>query len=279
MTLRLSAIFLACLVLAWPATASPVKLCHIANAGFLAEGRDAAVLFDAARVTDEYKGSYELPSVDLMKDLIAGTGAFSKVKLALVSHRHNDHFDAGATLAHLRADKDVEYVMPPEAFALLEAAGLGAGERKRVHSVLPSWEGGPITLEIAGVHIEAYRVDHGPNRPQNIGYRVTIDGMTFFHTGDISATEESLRKAGLDATPVDVMLLAFWYGSDDAAQNRALANNWQIGTVVPMHFASEKSSWMRGQGGKDKVVNYTHAQWPGSVMLTTEMACHTFGAN
>jgi len=270
--LRMLGAIIAVTVLGTSASAEPVKLCHIANAGFIAEGKSAAVLFDAARATDEYGGSYAMPSQDLMQQLITGTGAFSKVKLALVSHRHNDHFDAGATLAHLRADTDVEYIMPPEAFALLQEAGLTEDEAKRVHSVLPPWEGGPMVLEIAGMRVEAYRVDHGPNRPQNVGYRVHIDGMTFFHTGDISASAESLRKAGLAATPVDVMLLAYWYGDSDAAQNKAIYEAWEIGTVVPMHFGGSGTS-------RERVIRKIHAQWPRRVQLTSEMACHTFAAD
>jgi L-ascorbate metabolism protein UlaG (beta-lactamase superfamily) len=259
-----------------PVHAEGVKLCHIANAGFLAEGKDVAVLFDAARITDEYDGSYTLPTKGLMADLTAGTGAFSKVKLALVSHRHNDHFDAGATLAHLRGDSDVEYIMPPEALELLQTAGLTDAERKRVHALLPPWEGGPVTKTIAGVKVEAYRVDHGPNRPQNNGYRVIIDGKSFFHTGDISATEGSLRKAGLNRTPVDVMLLAYWYGLDSPAQNKAIFGAWEIGTVVPMHYGAAETDWMKRNGGKDLVIRYVQGQWPGSVQLTGEMDCHTF---
>lgn len=253
-----------------------VKLCHIANAGFIAEGSDVAVLFDAARVTDEYDGNYAMPSPGLMADLTAGTGAFGKVKLALVSHRHNDHFDPAATLAHLRADRDVHYLMPPEAYGMLQAAGLTAEEESQVTSVLPPWEGGPLTYDIAGVAVEAYRVDHGPNRPQNIGFRVTIDGVSFFHTGDISASGESLRQAGLAHTPVDVMLLAFWYGLDSPEQSSVIADTWQIGTVVPMHIGPKDEAWMARFGGRARFIDWLHGQWPGSVRLTNEMDCHTF---
>jgi len=251
-----------------PLQADGVKLCHIANAGFLAEGKTAAVVFDAARSTDAYEGRYIMPSSALMADLSAGTGAFSKVKVALVSHRHNDHFDAAATLAHLRGDADVEYIMPPEAYDELKEAGLTAAEEERVHSVLPPWEKGPLTLNIAGVKVEAYRVDHGVNRPQNIGYRVTIDGMSIFHTGDINASEESLRKAGLNSTPVDVMLLAYWYGMNNSAQNKAILGVWDIGTVVPMHYGSFSQ--------REKLIERIQASWPGSLRLTGEMDCHIF---
>lgn len=255
-----------------------VKLCHIANAGFLVEGREAAVVFDAARITDEYDGNYGLPSAGLMADLTAGTGAFSRVKLALVSHRHNDHFDAEATLAHLRGDADVRYLMPPEAHDMLKAAGLTEAEEARAMAVLPPWEDGPLEYEFDGVKLEAYRVDHGPDRPQNIGWRVTVDGVSFFHTGDINASGESLIKAGLEAVPVDVMLLAFWYGMNNPAQSKAILDSWQIGAVVPIHLAPGEKGWMKRFGGRDGYMKMVHGQWPGSVRLTEEMACHVFEA-
>ncbi|WP_286829095.1 MULTISPECIES: MBL fold metallo-hydrolase [Kordiimonas] len=261
-----------------PVAAEGVKLCHIANAGFLVEGEETAVLFDAARVTDEYDGEYGLPSAGLMADLTLGKGAFEKVKLAFVSHKHNDHFDAGATLAHLRADADVTYLMPPEAFEMLKQAGLTEAEEARAMAVLPPWEGGPLSYDIAGVKVKAYRVDHGPNRPQNIGFHVTVDGVSFFHTGDINASGESLRKAGLGNTPVDVMLLAFWYGLNNPQQSKTITDMWQIGTVVPMHLAPGERGWMNQYGGRDQFLAWIHGQWPGSVQLTDEMACHTFEA-
>jgi len=260
-----------------PAAADGVKLCHIANAGFLLEGRDTAVLFDAARVADEYDGEYGLPSARLMQELTPGTGAFAKVKLALVSHNHNDHFDPTATLAHLRADADVTYMMPPEAFDMLKEVGLTEAEEARAKAVLPPWEGGPLDYDLNGVKVRAYRVDHGPNRPQNIGFHVTVDGVSFFHTGDIIASAESLRKAGLSHTPVDVMLMPFWYGLGDDAQMQAVEDAWDVGTMVPMHLPPGARDWMNQFGGHAEFLDLLYGQWPGSVRLTQEMACHTFG--
>ncbi len=261
-----------------PVAAEGVKLCHIANAGFLLEGSDTAVLFDAARVRDEYDGEYGLPSAALMQELTPGTGAFAKVKLALVSHMHNDHFDPTATLNHLRADADVTYLMPPEAFEMLKEAGLTTAEEARAKAVLPPWDGGPLEYDIGGAKVRAYRVDHGPGRPQNIGFHVTVGGVSFFHTGDISASAESLRKAGLDHTPVDVMLMPFWYGLGDDGQMQAVKGAWDVGTMVPMHLPPGSRDWMNQFGGRDGFLGMLYGQWPGSVRLTNELACHTFGA-
>jgi len=268
---------LAALLASTPVVADGVKLCHIANAGFLMEGKDAAVLFDAARIRDEYDGEYGLPSDDLMRQLTPGTGAFEKVKLALVSHKHNDHFDPEATLNHLRADADVTYLMPPEAFDMLKEAGLTTAEEARVKAVLPPWEGDPLEYDIGGIKARAYRVDHGPGRPQNIGFHVMIDGVSFFHTGDIIASAESLRKAGLSHTPVDVMLMPFWYGLGDDAQMQAVKGAWDVATMVPMHLPPGERGWMSQFGGHDGFMDALYGQWPGSVRLTDEMACQTFG--
>ncbi len=258
------------------AHAEDIKLCHIANSGFLAEGRMSAVLFDAARLNDTYHGDYAMPGKALMDDMILGEGVFGKVTVALVSHRHNDHYDPVATLKHLRNHKRVHYVMPPEAFQMLNALSPTAQERARVHVVLPEWDSGPVTTQIGDVTIEAYRVSHGEGGPQNLGYRVSLDGVRLFHPGDIAADRESLSRAGLRQTEVDVMLMPFWYGLNDAEQSEAAAFAWQIDTVVPMHFAPKEEKWMKEYGGFDMLVKHVHDQWPNSRKVLGEMKCESF---
>ncbi|WP_417456212.1 MBL fold metallo-hydrolase [Kordiimonas sp.] len=257
-------------------SAEGVKLCHIANSGFLAEGRMSTVLFDAARVVDTYDGDYAMPSKGLMDDMTHGRGAFEHVTLALVSHKHNDHYDPVATLKHLRTNKRVHYVMPPEAFEMLKAHHPTDDEAARVHVVLPDWSAGPITNQFGDVTVEAYRVSHGEGGPQNIGYRVSLDGVRIFHTGDIAATKESLSNAGLRQTEVDVMLMPFWYGLNNAEQNEAVLSAWQIGTMVPMHFAPKEERWMSEYGGFDMLIRHVHDQWPNARKVLGEMACETF---
>ncbi len=259
------------------ASAEGVKLCHIANSGFLAEGRMSAVLFDAARLVDTYDGDYAMPSRGLVDDMIHGRGAFEHVTLALVSHNHNDHFDPVGTLKHLRGNKRVHYVMPPEAFEMLNH--LTEDEAARVHVVLPDWDAGPVTNQFGDVTVEAYRVSHGEGGPQNIGYRVSLDGVRIFHTGDIAADKESLTRAGLRQTEADVMLMPFWYGLNNAEQNEAILSAWQVGTMVPMHFAPTEERWMQEYGGFDMLIKHVHDQWPNSRKVLGEMACESFSAN
>ena len=258
------------------AGAEGVKLCHIANSGFLAEGRMSAVLFDAVRLVDTYGGDYAMPSKGVVEDMMNGRGAFEHVTLALVSHQHNDHFDPIGTLKHLRLNKRVRYVMPPEAFELLKEQHPTSEEISRVHTVLPAWDSGPVTNQFGDVTVEAYRVSHGEGGPENIGYRVSLDGVRIFHTGDIAADKDSLTQAGLRQTEVDVMLMPFWYGLNNAAQNETILNAWQIGTMVPMHFAPREERWMKEYGGYEMLIKHVHDQWPNSRKVLGELACETF---
>ncbi|WP_020398428.1 MBL fold metallo-hydrolase [Kordiimonas gwangyangensis] len=258
------------------ANAQDIKLCHIANSGFMAEGRNSAVLFDAVRLKDTFDGDYAMPRKKLTGKMISGEAPFDKVTVALVSHNHNDHFDPVGTLRHLRKNKSVRYVMPPEAFEMLKAGKARPEDLARVNVVLPSEDAGPITQQIGDVTIEAYRVSHGEGGPQNIGYRVSLDGVRIFHTGDIAADKKSLRRAGLRHTEVDIMLMPFWYGLNNAEQSEAAAFAWQIDTVVPMHFAPKEEKWMKEYGGFDMLVKHVHDQWPKSRKVLGEMKCERF---
>ena len=195
-----------------------VLLCHVANAGFLIKGKSAKVILDGMTQRDDYNGSFFMPSDETRSSLLNDP----TINVSLVTHSHGDHFDAAITLQHLRANPKVKYVMPPEAFELLQAEGLTELEGNRVHAVYPALSGEPKTLVFEGVSVDVYQIDHGNGQPQNIGYGVTVDGFSLFHPGDISATREQLKAAGLNQKPTDVLLLPFWYGLGDEVQFNCL---------------------------------------------------------
>ncbi len=254
--------------------AEPLNVCHVANAGFLVSTKNAAIVIDAVMEKDNYEGRFSLPSPSTLDSLQKATGQFEKVKVALVSHLHGDHFDPLASLQHMRSNKHVEYVMPPEAYQMLISAGLTDTEHKRVHSVLPDWKSGPLSITVNDVPIEIYRIDHGPDMPQNLGYRVTLGNHTVFHTGDINASAERLSAAGLGKTPVDIMLMPFW---NILERKDTIEEAWSIKTMIPMHYHAQAQPWMEQFGGPLGLRTTTEAQWPNAVRLDQEMQCQSFG--
>lgn len=251
----------------------PIKLCHIANAGFLAEVGSAAIVVDAVLERDDYDGTFALPSNSTLTSLQQGAKAFTNVKVALVTHIHGDHFDAAASLQHLRTNKEVEYIVPPEALQLFKDAGLTEINSRRIHAVLPNWEEGPQTVTANGIEIEVYRINHGPKMPQNLGYKANINGRTIFHTGDINASADQLESAGLNKNSVDVMLMPFW---NILQQKETIETAWTIGTMVPMHYHAKAQPWMEQFDGPLGLRKATEKLWTGSVRVDQEMQCITF---
>lgn len=244
--------------LAVSAPSTAVELCHIANAGFLIKGQAASVLIDGLMHEDQYDGRFALPSDDMFGDIINKTGLFDNLRLVLSTHRHGDHFDPRATVQHLRATDDVLFAVPEDALPALKANTLTGDEQGRV-VLVP--DGPQSQFEYGGILVQTYDVDHGPNMPQNVGYRVTVDGVSFFHTGDMSARREQLSAAGVNALPVDVLMLPFWYGMQDTAQQQSIKESWSAARIVPTHFNPRPQAWMNRYGGLEgvkKIINETH---------------------
>lgn len=266
---RFHAVFLATgLIISEPASAA--ELCHVANAGFLIKGESVSVLLDGLMEEDQYEGRFALPSEQMLADMMNKTGLFSDLALVLSTHRHGDHFDPKATLQHMRATEGVRYGVPAGAVATLEANGLRDAERERLFVV----EDGPQgAFNFKQIQVDTFDVDHGPNMPQNVGYRVTVDGVSFFHTGDISATRAQLSEAGLDNLDVDALIIPFWYGFQNAEQRASMESSWNFKTIVPTHFSPTPAPWMEQFGGLDGVKKNVADGFERAVINTEEGKC------
>jgi len=243
------------LAISTPLFIDDTELCHTANAGFWVKGDRADVLFDAVRRPTAGKNMYKSPSPETLSNIMTS----SVPTVALVSHEHWDHFDAKATMEHLKTNPNVHYVITTGAYKLLDTQGVSADILDRIHAIYPKADT-PETRTFGDVKIEIYRVSHGAGRPENNGYRVTVDGISFFHTGDINTNRTQLREAGLTNAPVDYLLLPDWFGINDESDKQAVIQTWDIGTIVPMHIYA---------GGSGRAFNF----WDKTLRLTDEMAC------
>ena len=250
--------------------ASAVELCHIANAGFLIKGQNASVLLDGLMEEDQYNGRFALPSEDMLDDMMNKEGLFRHLSLVLATHRHGDHFDPKATIRNIRLTEGVRYAVPADAVATLETNGITAAERNRL-SVIK--DGPQSSFEHAGVLVQTFDVDHGPDMPQNVGYRVTVDDVSFFHTGDISASRSQLSGAGVNALPVDVLIMPFWFGFQNPEQRATIEASWAYKTVVPTHFNPRPAPWMQQFGGLKGVKKSLSEAFDSSIIITDEGKC------
>ena len=164
--------------------------------------------------------------------------------------------------------------MPADVLPTLEANDLQANEQARLILV----EDGPQGhFSHGGVSVETFDVDHGPNMPQNVGYRVTVDGVSFFHTGDINTSREQLAEAGVNAIEVDALIIPFWFGMQNVEQQQSIAESWNAKTMVPTHFNPRPQAWMARFGGLDGVKKLIRETHDAPIISTTEGECTPIG--
>lgn len=264
-------IYTAATLLALPTTAvNAVELCHVANAGFLIKGESTSVLIDGLMEEDQYQGRFALPSTDHVRAMTEKTGDYENLSLVVSTHRHGDHFDPLATIKHLRATDGVTYAYPADAVASLEANGLNEAERERVTSVPDA----TLTdFKVSDVRVQTFDVDHGPNMPQNVGYRITVDGVSFFHTGDINASRAQLESAGVNALEVDALIMPFWFGLRNDEQMTTIKESWNAKMVIPTHFNPEPAPWMAQFGGLEGVQETVKSAFGKAEIITEEGKC------
>lgn len=247
-----------------------VELCHIANAGFLVKGDQSSVLIDGLMIDDQYEGRFALPSEAMQKQMMDKTGLFNNLSVVVSTHKHGDHFDPKATVAHIRATKDVNYVLPADTKEALSANGLQLSEMSRIKFAI---DGQQSRYQLGDVIVEVYDIDHGPNMPQNNGYRITVDGKTFFHTGDINTSREQLSDSGMNALEVDVLMIPFWYGLNDDEQRGTLEASWSYKHIVPTHFQATPAPWMEQFGGFDGLKQTVVKAYAHAYLIANEGEC------
>lgn len=197
--------------------ASPARITYVANEGFLVQAGDTAVLVDAL-FGEKPLDFAEVPTEETLEKLRGGAAPFDAVRVALVTHRHVDHFDPGVASAFLHGHRDADLVGPPQVVASLKETPGFEGVASRVHAV-PATPGADTSLMFGDVTVRALGIPHGPymvkdestgkmvNRhrnTENLAYVVSIGGQTFLHNGDANllASEEycrfDLNPPGLD---------------------------------------------------------------------------------
>ncbi len=217
-----------------PAQEPGVALTYLGNMGVLLEGGGRRLVIDALH-RGELAGYAPVPP-DLLGPLEAAGHPFAALDLAFTTHRHRDHFHAGAVAARLDADDRIVYVAARETVDSLLAAVPGVSRGTRVHGVLPPAGGG--TRVVAGdLELEVLDLPHNPTpsrRVANVGLLVEVGGLRVLHVGDADPSVGTYASHGLPSRRVDLAIVPFWYltGEDDAVRRAIGARRW-IATHVP----------------------------------------------
>ena len=155
---------------ALPAAAEGVRVTYLANEGVRIEGGTCDVLIDA--LFRDSLGDYPRHDPAVQKNLEAAQVPFDKVGLALATHFHLDHWDAGAIAQFLKSSPSAVFASPPAAGAMMPS-----GLKPRVRALWPDGGRASVRLVENGAVVDAIPLDHG--RPvENLGYRLECGGRT-----------------------------------------------------------------------------------------------------
>jgi len=211
----------------------PAAVTYVGNSGFLIEAGGRKILVDA--LFDGFPGRYALPAA-VRAPLLAGSPPYDGIDLIVATHDHADHFGAAAVLAALRANPGAVFVGPTAATASLS----GVDGRFRGLEVP---DGERRTLEVNGVSVTAMPLLHGrppAGRPGivNLAYLITVGGLKFLHTGDVSVENvpiSVLHSLGVRDERVDVAFVPHFLLSTPA-RLRWVTEGIGARTVVASHY-------------------------------------------
>jgi L-ascorbate metabolism protein UlaG (beta-lactamase superfamily) len=210
-----------------------VKVTYLANEGVLLSAGSAKVLIDA--LFRDSLGDYPRHSADVQEQLETGRAPFDGVGLALATHFHLDHWDAGAITRFLRSNPNALFASTPQATAMMPSS-----QRSRVRTLWPAGDASATTGDVTlpGVRVDAVSLRHGST--QNLAYRVEMGGRVLMHLGDSDASAGNFERlvALTGGKAPDVLMLPFWWLMDENAIAFLKNGKWKPGNIVAFHFGA-----------------------------------------
>ena len=198
----------------------------IHNAGFLITVGDKRVLIDA--IYTGYPGG-------ILKPILESQPPFDGVELIIATHDHPDHFDPELVRGYLQVNPETQFVSNPAAVEALLA--LDTGLRPRLTAV-DLGAGDVQQLNIAGVELEAMHLSHGMPGILNLGFIISLDGVTLFHMGDMDPAVVSvsdLQAYGLPGKRIDIAFIHEYLFAEEQFHTH-VTEGIQARHLIPMHF-------------------------------------------
>ena len=178
----------------------PVALRYVANAGVLLTISGADILIDAP-IRDGIP-PYATSSVAERERLEKARAPYDRVAAILITHWHEDHFDARAVAAHLAANARAVLISAPDVVDRVRAVA-PALELARLRAVLPA-PGTSDLVRLGPLPIRVLRIRHNPTRrlpEQHVGFLVG-EPTAVLHTGDADPAADNFALL-CNLPPVD----------------------------------------------------------------------------
>jgi L-ascorbate metabolism protein UlaG (beta-lactamase superfamily) len=192
----------------------------LANEGVMLSSGGATVVIDA--LFGQGLRGYGVVPAPIRRQLESAAPPFDRVDAVLATHVHDDHFNADAVLAHLRANPRATFVSTGQAVQRVRAAAGSRADgiaRRLVAADVPLGERRQVAA-IAGATVYSLGLPHGGHgETANIGFVVDVGGFRTLHVGDSSEGMAAFSTLRLAELGIDVALLPPHYLREPALRN------------------------------------------------------------
>lgn len=204
-----------------------MRVTFIHNEGFLITVGDKRIMIDV--IYEGYPGG-------ILKPVLESQPPFDGVDLVLATHIHHDHFSAELVLSYLQNNPETVFISTQS--AVEDILSLDSTVRDRLIPI--QIEKGEIErITIKDINLEAIHLSHGIPGLLNLGFIITVDGVSLFHTGDIDPDYVSvayLQSYGLPAKQIDIAFVIDSLVVFEEYHNHIL-EGIQARYIIPMHFS------------------------------------------
>jgi L-ascorbate metabolism protein UlaG (beta-lactamase superfamily) len=218
------------------AAPTTLELTYLGNEGVLLAVGEQQVAIDALHRAFPRPPHYEhLPPAQLER-LETAQPPFSKLRVHLTTHVHDDHFHPQSVARFLAASPAAVAVVPREAPARVCPGKAACAQRARLRVREERW-GPERELQLHGVRVRVLDLPHSKGartQVENLGYLVTLGGLRILHVGDAHLSAETFARFELPERRIDVALVPYWFLLEE--EGRRLVRE-QIGArrVVAFH--------------------------------------------
>ena len=183
-------------------------LMYLSNAGVLLNLDNRKILIDALCKPNSI---FKNPTDEITGKIINGQPPFDSIDLMLISHHHEDHFDAEGVSRFILNNKQATVISSAKVISLIKK-GLAPGITGKLIG-LESLRHSEERITVNGLDIIAVSlVHHGKMFGHVDNYAYLIDGsFKVFHTGDAVASKENYENLNLAKYNIDLLLAPFPY--------------------------------------------------------------------
>jgi L-ascorbate metabolism protein UlaG (beta-lactamase superfamily) len=205
------------------------------------------------------KGTWcDQPTDSISRMMISGMAPFDNIDIAFVSHEHADHFNASMTIDFLKNNVTSFLVCPDQVNDLLK---LTEGYPDVYGRIIPinSDVHPDFSFSMNGLDIRAMRFRHGSwietdsvsgkqvdlhEGVENMGYMISSDDFTFFHSGDCSTSDSvAFVKYKLSAKEFDFAFFDRVFLRPEGM--KIIEQNIRTKNIILMHIEPGRSDYYK----------------------------------